>query len=164
MMSESAEQKVTLRSLLVIDEETGRYFLGELPFAGIAVVLFDDGRTKIEKPFHDGRVQGVVREWYPSGTLQSARTTLEGRYHGPSREWFENGQLRRDAKYEFGFCMRESVWDEFGKLLQTRELGPESPNYTAVERLRAVDWGDPAVERLLRLDSSKLGDSRPLDL
>ena len=51
------------------------YFLDGKPFTGLARDTHKNGKPKGEYPFREGRLHGVVREWWDNGQL-STETNL----------------------------------------------------------------------------------------
>lgn len=55
-----------------------------------------------EIPYIDRRPEGVIKDYYPTGSLRSERPHLGGKEHGTSRNYDENGQLVSRAEYQYG--------------------------------------------------------------
>ena len=69
-------------------------------FNGTATMKHSNGKTKGEYPFVDGRLHGVVKEYYDSGQ-QSVETNFEqGKRHGSNRYWNEEGKLTKEQIYD----------------------------------------------------------------
>lgn len=60
---------------------------------------------------------GVLREWYPNGALQSEIPFLHGERHGLIRKWYEDGTLSYEAPYSHGSVDGlEQGWFQSGQL------------------------------------------------
>jgi antitoxin component YwqK of YwqJK toxin-antitoxin module len=65
----------------------------------------------------DGIANGAVREWYPSGERKlEGYGTLWDR-QGWVREWHRNGVLKRECVAEHHIVVKETIWDEHGRLI-----------------------------------------------
>lgn len=60
------------------------------------VEYYSNGREKTEPP------DGVIEEFYPSGTVRSRTTYIAGVKHGREQTWWKNGKPAVDATYEQG--------------------------------------------------------------
>lgn len=76
------------------------FWLDGKPFTGIARAAHGDGKPKSEYPFREGRLHGVVREWWDNG-VQSTETHFEhGKRHGGNKYWDREGKLTKEQVYE----------------------------------------------------------------
>ena len=50
----------------LIAGEGGFYLLGGVPFSGVAIETFPDGRLQTQMPLMCGLQEGVTRRWHPS--------------------------------------------------------------------------------------------------
>lgn len=108
------------------------------PFTGIGYGLRPDGTLAWETNYENGVMNGLAREWYPSGQLKSEVFYCEEDNSEPDREWDKDGQLRRETFLEYGFRVRERKWDEVGRLVEDYVIGPEHPNYNLLQNFRAA--------------------------
>lgn len=52
--------------------------------------------------WHEGKVQGIVRSWYPDGTLESQKEMTNNTRHGLLTSWYRDGNLMMIEQYESG--------------------------------------------------------------
>lgn len=57
-------------------------------------------QPKLQISWSEGKIQGVVRSWYPSGKLESQREYSANLKHGISTAWYEDGSLMLIEEYE----------------------------------------------------------------
>ena len=83
-----------------LDWKNDLYLLHGQPFTGIARAAHSDGKPKSEYPFENGRLHGVVREWWDNG-VQSTETHFEnGKRHGSNKYWDREGKLTKEQIYD----------------------------------------------------------------
>jgi antitoxin component YwqK of YwqJK toxin-antitoxin module len=95
------------------------------PFTGITEDLFPNGQLQCRIHFKDGREHGIAEAYFPSGAKKSKTPYTGGAAHGRDTEWFESGAVRIERDIEFGFMIREKVFDESGNLVK-EYIRPES--------------------------------------
>lgn len=76
------------------------YFLEGKPYTGLAQDRHKDGKLKGEYPFKEGRLHGVVREWWENGQLSTETNFDQGKRHGLNRYWSKKGELIKEQVYE----------------------------------------------------------------
>lgn len=108
------------------------------PFTGISIEKYSSGNIKQEHSYLDGFPNGLCRDWYESGQLKSEWVALKGEAPNEITEWFENGQMKSKKISEHGVELRYEEWDSLGNLIANRELSPDSPMATFLERMRSV--------------------------
>jgi antitoxin component YwqK of YwqJK toxin-antitoxin module len=59
-----------------------------------------DGTIRIQEPYEDGNLQGMVRSYYPSGKISEEVAWLENKKQGSWKQYYENGSLRLKCRYE----------------------------------------------------------------
>lgn len=57
-------------------------------------------QPKIVLHWQDDMLQGLVKTWYPDGTLESEREMYQNKKNGPSLAWYKNGSLMLQEEYE----------------------------------------------------------------
>lgn len=107
-------------------------------FTGICVVEYSSGKTKQEHSYVDGFPNGLCRDWYESGQLKSEWIALKGEAPAEVTEWFEDGALKSKKISEHGVEIQYEEWDNLGNLIVSRELEPDSPMHSFLERMRKV--------------------------
>ena len=75
------------------------YFQGAL-FTGTALKKHPNGQAAGEYPLTEGRLDGVVQEWWDNGA-RSVETHFEnGKRHGSNRYWNKEGKLIKEQIYD----------------------------------------------------------------
>jgi antitoxin component YwqK of YwqJK toxin-antitoxin module len=87
------------------------YFWQGKPFTGVAKDKHKDGKPKGEYPFKDGRLHGVVREWWDNGQLSTETHFENGQRHGLNRYWSMKGELMKEQVYERDKSVSEKHFD-----------------------------------------------------
>lgn len=87
------------------------YFLNGRPFTGTARDKHKDGKAKGEYPFKEGRLHGVVREWWDNGRLSTETHFENGQRHGLNRYWSKTGRLMKEQVYEHDKSVSEKHYD-----------------------------------------------------
>lgn len=57
-------------------------------------------RPKVYMEWYEGKLQGRVKTWYPSGELESERELYNNKKNGPASAWYKNGSLMFIEEYE----------------------------------------------------------------
>jgi len=108
------------------------------PFTGISIEKYHSGNIKQEHSYIDGFPNGLCRDWYESGELKSEWIALRGEAPREVKVWFDNGQIKSKKISEHGVELRYEEWDSSGNLICNRELTPDSPMATFLERMRSL--------------------------
>ena len=82
-------------------ENDGSFSLDGKPFTGTAT----DAHKKSGKPsknyqFKDGKLHGLIREWFDNGQLAAKKFYKEGMRHGKTEYWDEDGELTATKIYK----------------------------------------------------------------
>ena len=112
------------------------YYVDGVPFTGIGVEYYPDGRLRCEMSFENGIHQGQSRDWYPSGTMMQQADYRHNTLHGELTEWTESGRLIRRETYEFGICTANQGWDDDGNLVSEFRLTEDDPHYSILRMFR----------------------------
>jgi len=65
---------------------------------------------------------GVVKQYYPSGLLQSVLSYRDNVFHGKSETWYSDGIKEMEYYYENGKPTGTwTYWDEFGRVIKIKE-------------------------------------------
>ena len=73
------------------------------PFTGIAREKHKkNGLPSKEYPMRDGRINGVMREWWDNGKMSAETHFEKGKRHGLNRYWDITGKLIKEQVYEHG--------------------------------------------------------------
>jgi antitoxin component YwqK of YwqJK toxin-antitoxin module len=132
-MDDARELRVPMEEL-DFDEDLVHSWRGR-PFTGTA---YEDAgpRGRSELTFCDGLQDGPSRDWDASGRLRGESMYRQNVRHGVSREYDEAGRLQSEAVHEYSIEVRRRRWDRAGNLVESAELGPDSPVYPVLERHR----------------------------
>lgn len=93
---------------LQFNPETYRYQHEGVPFTGISVGRYPDGKLQSVVHFVDGLATGVSAAWYPNGQIELYREMEEDVCHGARIEWNQDGTKTRDEIYARGSFVRQS--------------------------------------------------------
>lgn len=89
---------MTDKNLEIIDGGLGATYKGK-PYTG-EVHKMSNGKTTGEYPYLDGKMHGVMKEWWDNGQ-QSAETNFDhGQRHGLNRYWDMKGKQTKEQVYE----------------------------------------------------------------
>lgn len=91
----------------------GRVVEQDLPYGAVLSRTFTAGDELLsEAVLVDGREQGVVLTWYPSGIRESEAVYTEGEPDGLSRAWYPTGWLRYEGSWTraSGGARMEGPW------------------------------------------------------
>lgn len=69
---------------------------------GHFVYYYENGRKMTEADYAGNEVEGIYREWFPSGNPKLYSEIREGDLDGPYRTWGENGVKQLDIGYRQG--------------------------------------------------------------
>ena len=129
------------------------------PTAGPFTEFYDSGEKKIEGQYSaDGKLNGLIKGWYPGGQLKYERLYTAGDYVG-GREWFANGQLgweRKDVTTGDYKEHRVTRWYESGQIRsegvyrRTGAYGLHTGWYSTGQKACEIDYFSPAAASRLR--------------
>jgi antitoxin component YwqK of YwqJK toxin-antitoxin module len=68
-------------------------FLDTIPFSGVSIETFSDGKIWIEETYKNGLLHGTSRKWHPIGYLFMEINYLNGKITPEMKEWDGNGEL-----------------------------------------------------------------------
>lgn len=105
---EPSARQVTYKELKWQDDV---YFLNDKPYSGLAKDNHKNGKPKGEYPFVNGRLHGVVREWWDNGQLSTETHFEHGKRHGQNRYWSRSGQLMKEQVYEHDKSVSEKHYE-----------------------------------------------------
>ena len=110
-------------------------------FTGIAYELSErePGKLICEISYIDGIQEGLSRDWYLSGQLQTEDYYHHGSKHGSYREWFENGQLKSEGEYELSIPIFLKEWDAEGNLIKDFRISEDSSYYERLTIYREIE-------------------------
>ena len=114
--------QVKIKSLQKRGEDGNQlYYLPnqEVPFTGIAVAYYRNGRKMTETSYKDGKQDGLKSHWYESGQKWVERNYKDGKMHGLYTMWYENGQWRRTGNHMDGKMV--GIWTHWYENGQQRD-------------------------------------------
>lgn len=76
-------------------------------------------KLRISFFWQEGKIQGVVKTWYPNGELESQKEMSNNKKHGTSTVWYQDGNLMMIEEYDQGKLIR-------GDYFSTQERSPIS--------------------------------------
>ncbi|MEZ4909682.1 MAG: hypothetical protein R2774_02355 [Saprospiraceae bacterium] len=110
---------------------------------GTAYVYYPDGKVKIEKPYVDNKINGILKGYYPTGALKEEVTMVDNEENGPFTEYHLNGKIHWKGHYlngdnEFGLLERFDTTGTLIKKMMCDSIGIcrtfwKSDNYPAYE-------------------------------
>lgn len=109
---------------------------------GKSFAYYSDGKTADETEWLNGKLNGIWREFYPSGNKKSEISYLDGKRQGNSRIYFESGQTQIEGLYDNDQCA--GTWKFYnpeGKIklkLEYKEGTLQNPD--ALDSLELVDF------------------------
>lgn len=62
----------------------------------------ETGNLKVKAVYRAGKLNGMVEQYYPSGTIQLKHPYQDHQLHGEALDYFENGRLRSTVTFENG--------------------------------------------------------------
>ena len=62
----------------------------------------ETGKLKVKAVYRAGKLNGMVEQYYPSGTIQLKHPYQDHQLHGEALDYFENGGLRSTVTFENG--------------------------------------------------------------
>ncbi|MFV0340849.1 MAG: toxin-antitoxin system YwqK family antitoxin [Parachlamydiaceae bacterium] len=64
--------------------------------------LNKEPQRKLSINWYQGKIQGVVKTWYESGTMESQKEMSDNKRNGVSTAWYKDGQLMMIEEYDQG--------------------------------------------------------------
>jgi antitoxin component YwqK of YwqJK toxin-antitoxin module len=64
--------------------------------------LNKEPQKKLSINWYQGKIQGVVKTWYETGTMESQKEMSDNKRNGVSTAWYKDGQLMMIEEYEQG--------------------------------------------------------------
>lgn len=89
---------------LVLDNLYNWYYLNDRqhPFNGTCTVYHSGEIKKVERSYVEGKVHGIVSEWFANGQLMKELNFDMNLQHGEAKNWNESGDLTYHANYKRG--------------------------------------------------------------
>ena len=77
-----------------------------------------------------GRREGIRREYYETGELESEHRYRDGVFAGVGREYSRDGKTTTERQHAEGILLKQLTRTTKGDLRVTFELTPDHPNYS----------------------------------
>jgi antitoxin component YwqK of YwqJK toxin-antitoxin module len=110
-----------VRDLEMLQDDVGAWYykLDGTPYTGYAYALFpQSGTVSYEYNLVNGYQEGIQKQWYPNGQLQSEQNFENNIPNGKCSEWHENGVLRFEGEYDFGKKIWSKSYNDRGELIK----------------------------------------------
>ena len=82
--------------------DKGIFYYNSVPFTGIGITMWNEKKIKSETSFKNGKIDGIVKQFYENGKLQLQSVWKEGKGNGELKEYYENGQLLTEGVFKDG--------------------------------------------------------------
>jgi len=79
---------------------------------GVVKVYYPSGTLWRSTPYSNGKEHGVMRIYHERGWLMTERAYDDGLLHGVSRQFFESGSVKRVAEFDRGKLVRQIDHDD----------------------------------------------------
>lgn len=77
-------------------------------------------KPKLSLMWHEGKIQGVVKTWYETGTLESQREMSHNKKNGLSTAWYRDGSVMMIEDYEQDHLVRGEYFKRGEKMPSTQ--------------------------------------------
>ncbi|MBX2819625.1 MAG: toxin-antitoxin system YwqK family antitoxin [Rhodothermaceae bacterium] len=122
VVADYSTEQIQSDSLTLVASE-GRMYYEDTPFTGRAVNYFGNGHLAEVTEYVDGKREGGIERWYPSGQKSFKGQYIQNRRHGVVQTWWQNGTLRSESNYITGVPHGiQRQWYESGALFKELHL------------------------------------------
>ncbi len=104
------------------------YFMDGKPYSGMATAEYSVGHPKGEYPFLDGKMHGLVREWWENGQPSVETNFDKGQRHGSNKYWRKDGSLMKEQIYDHDQAVKTIHFDEHGNAHEDEAPKPSAPS------------------------------------
>lgn len=80
------------------------------PFTGLAEDKHPNGQLRAQYPIEQGKIHGIVREWWDNGQPSTETHFEHGLRHGSNRYWNREGRLLKEQVYDHDKSVSEKVY------------------------------------------------------
>lgn len=77
---------------------------------GFRRFYLETGLLLAEMEFHNGKGNGIIREWRGDGSPKLEATLKDGEFHGHYRSYWKNGLVKEEGIYENGKALAGYRW------------------------------------------------------
>ena len=100
---EASSDRLINRNKVVTKTAGGVLYVNDVPFTGTRFTIHENGIDTLEiQEFDDGKENGMYKQVYPDGKLQSLRYFKRGQKEGVFEAWWENGTKRLQYHFKSG--------------------------------------------------------------
>lgn len=105
-------------------------------YTGIVFEALPSGSLTAEYEVKNGLKDGIEKEYYSEGCIESITHYREGHWHGEVVYYYPEGAPKEKSVFEYGILTEEFQWDAAGNLVHHRVFGENDANFKLLERLR----------------------------
>ena len=100
---EASSDRFINRNQVVTKTTEGILYINDAPFTGTLFTIHENGIDTLEiQEFAHGKENGMYKQVYPDGKLQSLRYFKRGQKEGVFEAWWENGTKRLQYHFKSG--------------------------------------------------------------
>lgn len=100
---ETSSDRFIHRDQVVTKTIGGITYVNDVPFTGTLFSIHENGMDTLEiQEFYRGQENGIYKQRYPDGKLQSLRYYKRGQKEGTFEAWWENGAKRLEYHFKNG--------------------------------------------------------------
>lgn len=101
---------------LVLKSEQGLVYYGNKVFTGLSVDLYSDGSIREKIEYKNGKRNGSIARWFPSGIKSYEGNYINNKLSGTILSWWANGNLRKENNFDNGKLHGiQKQWYQSGK-------------------------------------------------
>ncbi|MBK8094221.1 MAG: hypothetical protein IPK32_20200 [Verrucomicrobiaceae bacterium] len=101
-----AEVAFTDANIEMLDDgKTARY--KSRPYTGMIRRTHSNGKAAGEYPYINGKMHGVMKEWWDNGQPSAETNFANGQRHGLNRYWDMKGKLTKEQMYDHDVSVSE---------------------------------------------------------
>lgn len=83
-----------------LDWKNELFVLDGKPFTGTAEQKYRDGKLKARYPYVEGRIHGLVEEWYANGQKSTETNFEKNQRHGSNTYWDQAGKVIKKQRWD----------------------------------------------------------------
>lgn len=122
-----SQKKIEASKTTILNTDTLVFYKASMePVNGIVYDLFEDGKTKYQYSYLNGKKHGLSKSWYANEQLEQEVNYLNGKRKGYEKWWYETGQLKKKALWENDELIELFIWYNNG---QPEVIGPRKDKF-----------------------------------
>ena len=111
-----SQKKIEASKTTILNTDTLVFYKASMePVNGIVYDLFEDGKTKYQYSYLNGKKHGLSKSWYANEQLEQEVNYLNGKRKGYEKWWYETGQLKKKVLWENDECIEKFKWYNNGQ-------------------------------------------------